>query len=252
MTARSCRCGPTVARPAAASRAAVGAQAARQGRPASQPSSAMRGAGELVFGRVASALVRARRRCARARRRSPSPCSAICRFERRQPGRVGARSARRAACCGRASPLRSATQWWAWPGSSASTSRSRKRRRSPALAREQPVHRRRQPQHRQPFAQRIDRGRRAVDADLPPFGRGRQGAGADLDRRRAARRPRTRPRPSRRAISRQRRAAQARGPGLSSETASSTLVLPAPLSPDSRTKPGPGLDAAPRGRSGNR
>jgi hypothetical protein len=33
-------------------------------------------------------------------------------------------------------------------------------------------------------------------------------------------------------------------PGVRSDTASSMLVLPAPLSPDSRTKPGPGSSSA--------
>ena len=104
---------------------------------------------------------------------------------------------------------------------------------------EQPVHRRRQPEHRQPFRQRIGRGRRAVDADLAALGRGRRGAGADVDvaeprrHREAARRRRGAPfrRASRRA---------GRGPGESSDTASSTLVLPAPFSPVRMTKPGPG------------
>ena len=104
---------------------------------------------------------------------------------------------------------------------------------------EQPVHGRRQPQHRKPFRQRIGRGRRAVDPDLPALGRVGERAGADLDARRAAPRPRSRPAPPRRAIS-ARLAPRRPRPGESSDTASSTLVLPAPFSPVRMTKPGPG------------
>ena len=45
---------------------------------------------------------------------------------------------------------------------------------------EQAVHRRGQPQHRQPLAERVDRGRGAVDPHLAALGRGRQRAGADV------------------------------------------------------------------------
>ncbi len=52
-----------------------------------------------------------------------------------------------------------------------------------ALARaaaEQPVHGRGQPQDREPFGQRVDRGSGAIDAHLPPLGRRRLRAGADV------------------------------------------------------------------------
>ena len=54
---------------------------------------------------------------------------------------------------------------------------------APTVARaagEQPVHRRSQPQHAEPFAQRIDRGRRAIEAHLPPLGRAGLRPGADV------------------------------------------------------------------------
>ena len=68
---------------------------------------------------------------------------------------------------------------------------------APPVARaagEQPVHRRCQPQHRQPFAERIDRGRRAVDR-APAAVRARPAACRCRCRcrRRAAPRPRTPP-----------------------------------------------------------
>jgi hypothetical protein len=51
------------------------------------------------------------------------------------------------------------------------------------------------------------------------------------------------PLPPTRAMS-ERAAPRSPRPGVSSDTASSTLVLPAPFSPNSRTKPGPGSISA--------
>ena len=69
------------------------------------------------------ALVERCHRMLPARRRSPrharpSPVRAT-------PATPGPGARRRGACCARASPHRSGSQWWAWPGSNASTSRSR-------------------------------------------------------------------------------------------------------------------------------
>ncbi len=129
-----------------------------------------RGAGEFVVGRIASrsssaptVRVARRRRSPRRARPSPAPATAA----RPRPS-----ARRRAACCGRASPLRSGTMVRV-----AGLQREHEAvEEAPPFARaagEQAVHRRRQPQHRQPFAKRVDRGGRAVDPDLPPLGRGR-------------------------------------------------------------------------------
>ena len=111
---------------------------------------------------------------------------------------------------------------------------------------EQAVHGGRQPEHGKPFRQRIGRGRRAVDADLAALGRGGERAGADVDvaaRRAATANP---PAPAACAPSRRGSRPAGRGPGESSDTASSTLVLPAPFSPVRMTKPGPGASTASR------
>ena len=76
----------------------------------------------------------------------------------------------------------------------------------PGAAGEEPVHCGGQPQNGQPFAQRVDRGRRAVDPHLSPFGVRGLCAGADVTHR-GAPRSRTRLRhqsaPSRRAAPRE-------------------------------------------------
>ena len=132
VTARSWRCGPSVARPAAASRPRLARK--RSGEVACRPSrrARCRRAGNRRRAWPASASASAATVRARAAA-SAAPCSAI-RASSAASQRDRRRRARRAICCARASPLRSARAWWAWPGSSASTSRSRKRRRSPALS----------------------------------------------------------------------------------------------------------------------
>ena len=157
-----------------------------------------------------------------------------------QPG--GVRAARRAS---RRLRCAMAVSWAAtsraWPGSSAQTRRSRKRRRPDSALLEQPVHLRGQPDrgdacgHLRLAARRRRRpgGRRG-----DPAGAVRRRAGADVEsrpsgvanrpataQRRAARGPR---RPGRRCAPR-----AGRGPGPSSEIASSRLVLPLPFGPNS-------------------
>ena len=98
--------GPTVARPAAASRPRL-ARSSRRGRRSFQPSSASAARGNrrpaLRPARPSSAATV--RGAGVAERRA---MLGHLRFERGQPVGVGTVAARRAACCGRASPLRSA------------------------------------------------------------------------------------------------------------------------------------------------
>ena len=129
---------------------------------------------------------------------------------------------------------------------------------------EQTVHRRGQPQHRQPFGERIDRSGRAIDANLAAVRRGGEGAGAQLHDPVRVERSRDTPprlRSGRTALGRvlQRRKSfpahrsepfrsmplrAARAPESAVTPPPSTLVLPAPLSPVSKTKPGPGSISA--------
>ena len=240
VTARSWRCGPAVARPAAASR----------------PRLARSAGGEIA---AVPAIERQSRRAGNRRRGSrghvsPSAAtvraraSAKCRamighsgFECGKPVPGRRPRARQATCCARASPLRSATAWWAWPGSSASISRSRKRRRSPALS----ANRRSIAGVSHSTDSHSDSALTEAAAPLIRTCR-RSGAVASVPvpssvpsvsprRDREAARPRL----LRHFDSGARRKPR---PGVSNETASRILVLPAPLGPLSRTKPGDGIE----------
>ena len=126
------------------------------------------GAGEGIVGRKRRAARRAPRRCARGLPRSrrharPSQSSSAV----SQVWSAALR--RRAACCARASPPRSATMV-RMAGLERQHQPVEKAAAVARAAGEQPVHRRGQPQDRQPFAERVHRCRGAVDANPATFG----------------------------------------------------------------------------------
>ena len=131
--------------------------------------------------------------------------------------------------------------------STASTSRSRKRRRSEAGPVEQPVHRRRQPDHPQMVGESgRRRDRLAVDAALAAWSARLRRRGASMPVPSVARpsAPSTSPTPPRSRRLRRRRPRRAwrgasRGPGARKEIASIRLVLPAPFGPTSTTSVAP-------------
>ena len=105
VTARSWRCGPSVARPAAASRARLALSAAARS-PPSQPSSAIAARANSSSGASPSRSLE-RRDGPRARLGDRRAMLGHRQLERR-PARRRPSARRRAACCARASPLRSA------------------------------------------------------------------------------------------------------------------------------------------------
>ncbi len=246
VTARSWRWGPSERPTRSRVARAVGARARARDRRRPSPRAQGR-RGRIRRPERLPGARRARRRCARGLRpaaRHARPFAARARPASRHRDRP-----RRAACCGPASPLRSARC-----GGRGRLEREHQPVEEAAAlagrAGEQPVHRRGHPQHGQPFAERVDRGRRAVDPHLAPLGRARRACRCRCRSSPTRAATAKAPSPPCRAMSVSAAPRRPR-PGASSDTASSTLVLPAPFSPLSRTKPGPAR-SAPRHRNGNR
>ena len=260
MTARSERCGPIAAPPAAASLRRLPASAARSrssaasaGISSSQsstvPTSARRARGNGAVGLGAGPVepLDASRRAAA----TATPCAAM--ISSSAASQAGSSPGRRAtAASARASPAHRRATRAACAGSSAEHQPVEKAPPRRRAFDKQPVHLRGQPEDAELLAERrLAACRLAVDADDAPLAAGGVAAGADPDRA-ASRRDRRRDGPARRRAARAgrvrrsispSRAPRRPRPGARNDIASSRLVLPAPLGPVSTT--GRGVEVEP-------